>query len=98
LAELNELDTGSGANQIEALQRPCETRWSSHFNSVCSLLKLYKSAFLVLKDIASSKGAGTSPTTWAKAAGAVRLMMSFVFASYERTHGNNWLALQEAAT
>jgi hypothetical protein len=79
LAELNELDTGSGDNQIGALQRPCETRWSSHFNSVCRLLKLYKSAFLVLKDIASTKGTGTSPTTRAKVAGAVKLMMSFDF-------------------
>ncbi|XP_062213798.1 uncharacterized protein LOC133914804 [Phragmites australis] len=79
LVELNELETGSGANQIGALQRPCETRWSSHFSSICSLLKLYKAAFLVLKDIASSKGTGTSPLGRAKAAGAVKLMMSFDF-------------------
>ncbi|KAL6619567.1 hypothetical protein ACP70R_034706 [Stipagrostis hirtigluma subsp. patula] len=79
LVELNELETGSGANQVGALQRPCETRWSSHFNSICSLLKMYKAAFLVLKDIASSKGPGTSPSARAKAAGAVQLMMSFDF-------------------
>lgn len=79
MVELNELETGSGANQVGALQRPGETRWSSHFNSVCSLLKLYKAAFLVLKDIASSKGPGTSASVRAKAAGAVKLMMSFDF-------------------
>ncbi|KAJ1292260.1 hypothetical protein BS78_02G378300 [Paspalum vaginatum] len=79
LVELNELETGTGANQIGALQRPCETRWSSHFSSICSLLKLYKAAFLVLKDITSSKGPGTSPSARAKSAGAVKLTMSFDF-------------------
>jgi hypothetical protein len=57
--------------------RPSDTRWSSHFSSVCSLLRLYKPAFLVLKAIASSKGA--SPSARGKAAGSVKLMMSFDF-------------------
>ncbi|KAJ1289910.1 hypothetical protein BS78_02G201200 [Paspalum vaginatum] len=73
----NQLETG--ANQIGALQSPCETRWSSHFSSICRLLKLYKVAFLVLKDRTSSKGPRTSPSARAKAAGAVKLMMSFDF-------------------
>lgn len=77
LVELDELETGSGANQIGALQRPADTRWSSHFSSVCSLLRLYNPAFLVLKDVASSKGA--SPSARGKAAGSVKLMMSFDF-------------------
>ncbi|KAK1621256.1 hypothetical protein QYE76_026773 [Lolium multiflorum] len=77
LVELDELETGSGANQIGALQRPSDTRWSSHFSSVCSLLRLYKPTFLVLKAIASSKGA--SPSARGKAAGSVKLMMSFDF-------------------
>ncbi|TYH66328.1 hypothetical protein ES332_D06G115000v1 [Gossypium tomentosum] len=33
--------TGIRMNQIETLQRPGETRWSSHLNSVTSLLKMY---------------------------------------------------------
>ena len=79
LIELNELETGSGANQIGTLQRPGDTRWSSHFDSICSLLRLYKPTFLVLKDIATARGSGTSASGRAKAAGAVKLMMSFDF-------------------
>ena len=79
LIELSELETGRGANQIGTLQRPGETRWSSHYDSVCSLIKLYKPTFLVLKDIANTKGPGTIPATRAKAAGAVKLMMKFEF-------------------
>jgi len=79
LAELNELETGRGANQIGTLKRSGDTRWSSHYDSVCSLIKLYKPTFLVLKDIANTKGPGTSQTVRGKAAGAVTLMMSFDF-------------------
>ena len=49
LIDHSELQTGSGANQIGTLRRPCDTRWSSHYGSVCSLLKLYGPTFLVLK-------------------------------------------------
>jgi hypothetical protein len=41
------------------------------------LIRLYKPALLVLKAIVSSKG--ISPTTRGKAAGFVKLMMSFDF-------------------
>ncbi|KAJ1269938.1 hypothetical protein BS78_06G016400 [Paspalum vaginatum] len=77
LIELNELETGRGANQIGTLKRPGDTRWSSHYGSVCSLIKLYKATFLVLKDIANTKGPGTSPSVRGKAAGAAKLMMTF---------------------
>ncbi|XP_016755358.1 uncharacterized protein [Gossypium hirsutum] len=40
LVSINELATGTGMNQIGTLQRPGETRWSSHLNSVTSLLKI----------------------------------------------------------
>jgi hypothetical protein len=79
LIELNEIETGRGINQIGTLQRPGETRWSSHYNSICSLIKLYKPTFLVLKDIAIAKGSGTTAAGRAKAAGAIKLMMSFDF-------------------
>uniref|UniRef100_A0ACD5WQZ9 Uncharacterized protein n=1 Tax=Avena sativa TaxID=4498 RepID=A0ACD5WQZ9_AVESA len=79
LIELGELDTGSGANQVGTLQRPCDTRWSSHYASVCNLLNKYKPTLLVLKSIATSKGPGTSPSARAKANGAVKMMMSFDF-------------------
>ncbi|GAV58888.1 LOW QUALITY PROTEIN: hypothetical protein CFOL_v3_02421, partial [Cephalotus follicularis] len=38
LISIDELDTGSGVNQIVTLQRAGDTRWSSHFRSVSSLL------------------------------------------------------------
>ena len=40
LIDLEELETGSGLNQIGTLQRPAKTRWSSHFRSVSSLLRI----------------------------------------------------------
>jgi hypothetical protein len=79
LIELDELETRRGANQIGTLKRSGDTRWSSHYDSVCSLIKLYKPTFMVLKDIANTKGPGTSQTIRGKAAGAVKLMMSFDF-------------------
>ncbi|KAM0827453.1 hypothetical protein ACQ4PT_068178 [Festuca glaucescens] len=79
LIELCELETGRGANQIGTLQRPCDTRWSSHYASVCSLIKRYGPTFLVLKRIATTSGSGSSPSARAKVAGSVRFMMSFDF-------------------
>jgi hypothetical protein len=79
LIELNEIETKRGTNQIGTMQRPGETRWSSHSNSICSLIKLYKPTFLVLKYIAIAKGSETIPAGRAKAAGAMKLMMSFDF-------------------
>jgi hypothetical protein len=79
LIELDELETGSGANQIGTLHRPDDTRWSAHYDSVCSLLKLYKPTYLVLKDIATTKGSRTTAFGRAKAAGVVTLMMKFDF-------------------
>ncbi|GAV89742.1 LOW QUALITY PROTEIN: Dimer_Tnp_hAT domain-containing protein, partial [Cephalotus follicularis] len=46
LISIGELDTGSGVNQIGTL-RAGDTRWSSHFRSVSSLLRLYNPNCLV---------------------------------------------------
>ena len=51
LIDLEELETGSGLNQIGTLQRPVETRWSSHFRSVSSLLRMFSSIVEVLQSI-----------------------------------------------
>ncbi|XP_030964805.1 zinc finger MYM-type protein 1-like [Quercus lobata] len=51
LIDLEELETGSGLNQIGTLQRPGETRWSSHFRSVSSLLRMLSSTVEVLQNI-----------------------------------------------
>ncbi|KAK8369988.1 hypothetical protein V6Z11_A01G146800 [Gossypium hirsutum] len=51
LVSINELATGTGMNQIGTLQRPGETRWSSHLNSVTSLLKMYNATSTVLENL-----------------------------------------------
>jgi hypothetical protein len=79
LIELGDLEIASGANQVGTLRRSGDTRWNSHYDSICSLLRAYKATYLVLKDIATSKGPGSTPSVRGKAAVAVRLMMSFDF-------------------
>ena len=37
----NVIETGRGANQIGTLQRAVDTRWGSHFQSICSLIKMF---------------------------------------------------------
>ncbi|KAK1352231.1 Repressor of the inhibitor of the protein kinase-like protein [Heracleum sosnowskyi] len=46
-----ERETSRGLNQIGNLQRAGSTRWSSHFNSVCSLVDKYGSIIIVLESI-----------------------------------------------
>jgi hypothetical protein len=79
LIEFDELETGNEANQIHTLQCPGDTRWSPHYDSVCSLSKLHKPKYLVLKNIINSRGSATSPCARAKATSVVQSMMSFGF-------------------
>ncbi|KAK8355524.1 hypothetical protein V6Z11_A05G296400 [Gossypium hirsutum] len=51
LVSINELATGTGMNQIGTLQCPGETRWSSHLNSVTSLLKMYNATSTILENL-----------------------------------------------
>ena len=51
MIDLEELETGNGLNQIGTLQQSVETRWSSHFKSVSSLLRMFTSTVEVLKNI-----------------------------------------------
>ena len=46
-----ELETGTGANQTCTLQRPGTTRWSSHYNSVRSLIELFGTIQSFLSEI-----------------------------------------------
>ncbi|XP_073120278.1 uncharacterized protein [Henckelia pumila] len=43
------LSIGTGLNQIGTLQRAGKTRWSSHFESICSMIDMYKSMIIVLE-------------------------------------------------
>ncbi|TYG50749.1 hypothetical protein ES288_D10G201100v1 [Gossypium darwinii] len=51
LVSINELATGTKMNQIGTLQRPGETRWSSHLNLVTSLLKMYNATSTILENL-----------------------------------------------
>ena len=51
LIDLEKFEIGSGLNQIGTLQQPVETRWSSHFRSVSSLLRMFTSTVEVLQNI-----------------------------------------------
>ena len=64
LIDLEELETGSGLNQIGTLQRLVETRWSSHFRSVSSLLRMFTSTCEVLLNIIDDASDGEH---WAEA-------------------------------
>ena len=52
----NEIETGRGANQIGTLQRAVDTRWGSHFQSICSLIKMFDATCKVINTI-SEEGA-----------------------------------------
>ncbi|XP_020239775.1 uncharacterized protein LOC109818657 [Cajanus cajan] len=51
LLEIDELENGKGANQICTLKRAGDTRWSSHFSSICSLINMYDATCSVLEKI-----------------------------------------------
>jgi hypothetical protein len=75
--ELGELDTGRGANHIGSLQRPGDTRWSSHYRSILSLTKMFAATISVLRSIANDR----SVTRYSRgdAAGALKIIVTFDF-------------------
>ena len=76
LIDIEELEIGSGLNQIGTLQRPVETRWSSHFTSVSSLLRMFTSTVEVLQNIIDDAIDGEH---WAEAELAYEGLTSFEF-------------------
>ncbi|CAN1337411.1 hypothetical protein LINPERPRIM_LOCUS37588 [Linum perenne] len=50
MLESGELQTGKGANQSTSLQRAGATRWSSHFFSVDSMIKMFAATCEVLQE------------------------------------------------
>ncbi|GJR80126.1 zinc finger MYM-type protein 1-like protein [Tanacetum coccineum] len=72
LLELGEIKTGKGANQIGPLRRANDTRWGSHFNSICSLFRMFNPTRLVLQSIiedgscASQRGEADASYTYLK--------------------------------
>jgi hypothetical protein len=75
--ELGELDTGRGANQMGSLQRPGDTRWSSHYKSIQSLKKMFGATISVLRSVANDRS--VSKYSRGDAAGALRIIVTFDF-------------------
>ncbi|XP_072149495.1 uncharacterized protein [Setaria viridis] len=49
--ECGELESGSGLNQEMSLPRPGETRWGSHYKTICNIITMYSSIHGVLIDL-----------------------------------------------
>ena len=47
-----ELPSGQGLNQETSLKRSCDTRWSSHYNTLISLIDMFSYIVDVLNDVA----------------------------------------------
>ncbi|XP_058758551.1 uncharacterized protein LOC131631797 [Vicia villosa] len=41
LLEIDEIVSGKGVNQVGTLKQARDTRWGSHYNSICSLINIY---------------------------------------------------------
>ncbi|GFS37034.1 general transcription factor 2-related zinc finger protein [Actinidia rufa] len=71
-----ECATGKGANQIGTLYRVGTTRWSPHFNSICSFIDMYGATIKVLENMVEAR---TSNSIHGEAGGALIAMRSFEF-------------------
>ncbi|XP_073138505.1 uncharacterized protein [Henckelia pumila] len=73
---IGEHETERGANQIGTLHRAGTTRWSSHFDSICSLIDMYEATIVVLECIITD---GFSNSMRGEAGGSLIVMKSFDF-------------------
>ena len=73
---IDELESGRGLNQIGTLQRPRDTRWSSHFRSVSNLIKMFSATCFVLLNIIED---GTNAFQWGDVDAAYEAMTTFEF-------------------
>lgn len=69
------LNTGTGLNQEQCLQRPGDTRWSSHYKSLRSLVNLFQTIIKVLEYVEKEDKDG-------KARGILVYFQSFEFVFY----------------
>ncbi|KAM3739955.1 hypothetical protein ACB098_08G062500 [Castanea mollissima] len=77
----NEIETGRGANQIGTLQRARDTRWGSHFQSICSLIKMFNATCKVINNI-SKEGANYKQHGDVEGAYQVLTLFEFVLILY----------------
>ncbi|KAJ1696616.1 hypothetical protein LUZ63_005128 [Rhynchospora breviuscula] len=75
--DLGELDTRRGANQIGALQKPEDIKWSSHYKSIHSLAKMFGATVSVLRTLASDRL--LSYHSRGDAGGCLKKLLSFDF-------------------
>ncbi|XP_074292998.1 uncharacterized protein LOC141619877 [Silene latifolia] len=76
LIQDGELETGIGLNQASNLQRPGDTRWSSHLRSISSLMKMFSATCSVFHKLIDE---GDTPAEHAQATTALDTMTSFEF-------------------
>ncbi|KAK9075585.1 hypothetical protein SSX86_003911 [Deinandra increscens subsp. villosa] len=78
LLEMGEISSGKGLNQVGTLRRAGDTRWGSHFNSVCSLIDMFTATTVVLEGIMDDLQHATS-TQRADADAAYNYINSYEF-------------------
>jgi len=71
-----ERETNRGANQIGTLHRSGTIQWSSHFDSICSLIDMYGATILVLESIVQEE---SSNSICGEVGGYLIVMKSFEF-------------------
>ncbi|KAL5745888.1 hypothetical protein ACOSP7_027034 [Xanthoceras sorbifolium] len=71
-----ELETGTGANQIRTLSRPGAARWSSHYSSVNRLIDMFGATCTVLENTMKNE---LSNNIRGEAKGALQALRSFEF-------------------
>ena len=84
----DEIESGKGRNQIRILHRPGETRWSSHLNSLQSLIRMYNATLSVLKIVINGPGTYIQHAESDKADTCWHPIVCIYIASYERGHGD----------
>lgn len=82
LLSISELQTSKGLNQIGTLKRAGDTRWSSHLQSIRSLITMFKSSISVLENISSDKTCKFSQRGDADAALNLLISYDFVFIAH----------------
>ena len=72
----NEIEIGKGANQIGTLEWAGDTRWGSHFQSICSLIKMFDATCKVINTISEE---GPNYKQRGDAEGVYQILTSFEF-------------------
>ncbi|KAG6718441.1 hypothetical protein I3842_04G149900 [Carya illinoinensis] len=73
---IDELESGKGANQIGTIKRAGDSRWGSHFYSICSLLRMFEATCSVLETMLKE---GSTYFQRGDANAAYKMIMSFKF-------------------